>query len=82
MQERQLLMTQTNRDRLVALKKAKKRLITQGATAEELGVGVRQLNNRCRRVDGCFARPPVRLGGVLGELSLKASTTTGERFNH
>ena len=36
-------MTQAERDRLVALKKAKKRLITQGQAAEELGVSVRQV---------------------------------------
>ena len=38
MQEGQLLMTQADRDRLVALKKAKKKLITQREAAEELGV--------------------------------------------
>src|ERR1019366_1461172 len=43
MQEGQLLMTQAARDRLVTLKKAKKKLITQRAAAEELGVGARQL---------------------------------------
>jgi transposase len=43
MQEGQLLMTQADRDRLVALKKAKKKLITQREAAEELGVSVRQV---------------------------------------
>src|SRR5438132_280265 len=43
MQEGQLLMTQADRDRLVALKKAKKRVITQGQAAEELGLSVRQV---------------------------------------
>jgi hypothetical protein len=43
MQEGQLLMTQADRDRLVALKKAKKKLITQRAAAEELGLSVRQV---------------------------------------
>jgi transposase len=43
MQEGQLLMTQAERDRLVALKKAKKRVITQREAAEELGVSVRQV---------------------------------------
>src|SRR5215471_7108175 len=38
MQEGLLLMTQADRDRLVTLKKAKKRLITQREAAEELGV--------------------------------------------
>ena len=36
-------MTQAERDRLVTLKKAKKRLITQREAAEELGVTVRQV---------------------------------------
>lgn len=43
MQEGQLLMTQADRDRLVALKKAKKKLITQREAAEELGVSVRHV---------------------------------------
>jgi DNA-binding Lrp family transcriptional regulator len=43
MQEGQLLMTQADRDRLVTLKKAKKRLITQRAAAEELGLSTRQV---------------------------------------
>src|SRR5580704_4590270 len=43
MQEGQLLMTQADRDRLVTLRKAKKRLITQRQAAEELGVTVRQV---------------------------------------
>jgi DNA-binding Lrp family transcriptional regulator len=43
MQEGQLLMTQVDRDRLVALKKAKKKLITQRETAEELGLSVRHV---------------------------------------
>jgi hypothetical protein len=43
MQEGQLLMTQTDRDRLVALKKAKKKLIPQANAAEELGLSVRQV---------------------------------------
>jgi transposase len=43
MQEGRLLMTQADRDRLVTLKKAKKRLITQREAAEELGVSARQV---------------------------------------
>jgi len=38
MQEGQLLMTQADRDRLVTLKKAKKKLITQREAAAELGI--------------------------------------------
>src|ERR1035441_425387 len=43
MQEGQLLMTQADRDRLVTLKKAKKKLITQRVAAEELGLSTRQV---------------------------------------
>jgi transposase len=43
MQEGQLLMTQADRDRLVALKKVKKKVITQREAAEELGLSVRQV---------------------------------------
>jgi transposase len=43
MQEGQLLMTQADRDRLVTLRKTKKRLITQRQAAEELGVSVRHV---------------------------------------
>src|SRR2546422_3682529 len=43
MQEGQLLMTQVDRDRLVALKKTKKKLITQGEAAKELGLSIRQV---------------------------------------
>jgi transposase len=43
MQEGQLLMTQADRDRLVTLKKAKKKLITQCEAAEELGLSIRQV---------------------------------------
>ncbi len=43
MQEGQLLMTQADRDRLVPLQKAKKRLITQRQAAEELKLSVRQV---------------------------------------
>jgi biotin operon repressor len=43
MQEGLLLITQADRDRLVTLKKAKKRLITQREAAEELGLSVRHV---------------------------------------
>jgi hypothetical protein len=43
MQEGRLLMTQADRDRLVTLKKTKKKLITQQAAAEELGMSLRQV---------------------------------------
>lgn len=41
-------MTQTDRDRLVTLKKAKKKLITQGEAAAEMGVGIRQVQRLVR----------------------------------
>jgi transposase len=41
-------MNQADRDRLVTLKKAKKRLITQRQAAEELGVSVRQVKRLIR----------------------------------
>jgi hypothetical protein len=43
MQEGPLLMTQADRDRLVTLKKAKKKLITQRQAAEELSLSIRQV---------------------------------------
>jgi hypothetical protein len=43
MQEGQLLMTQADRDRLVTLRKARKRLITQKQAGEELGLSVRHV---------------------------------------
>src|SRR5579872_7409612 len=53
MQEGQLLMTQGDRDRLVALKKAKKNLITQREAAAELDVSIRQVQ---RLLDGLKQR--------------------------
>jgi hypothetical protein len=41
-------MTQADRDRLVTLKKAKKKLITQREAAEELGLSVRQVKRLLR----------------------------------
>ena len=48
MQEGQLLMTQADRDRLVTLRKAKKKLITQHQAAEELKLSVRQVKRLLR----------------------------------
>jgi transposase len=48
--EGQLLMTQADRDRLVALKKAKKKLITQKQAAEEIGVTERQVRRLLRKL--------------------------------
>ena len=52
MDEGQLLMTQAERDRLVALKKAKKKLITQRQAAEEIGVTERQVRRLLRKLRG------------------------------
>ena len=43
-------MTQSDRDRLVALRKAKKRLITQREAAEELELSVRQVKRLLQAV--------------------------------
>ena len=43
-------MTQVERDRLVALKKAKKKLITQKQAAEEIGVTERQVRRLLRKL--------------------------------
>jgi hypothetical protein len=48
--EGQLLMTQAERDRLVALKKAKKKLITQKQAAEELGITERHVRRLLRQL--------------------------------
>ncbi|MBM3755572.1 MAG: transposase, partial [Acidobacteria bacterium] len=43
MTEGQLLMTQVDRDRLVALRKAATKTITQKQAAEELGLSIRHV---------------------------------------
>jgi DNA-binding transcriptional regulator LsrR (DeoR family) len=43
-------MTQAERDRLVALKKAKKKLITQKQEAEELGITERHVRRLLREL--------------------------------
>jgi hypothetical protein len=45
-------MTQAERDRLVALKKAKKKLITQKQAAEEIGITERQVRRLLRKLRG------------------------------
>src|SRR5215469_7415086 len=50
MPDGQLLMTQRDRDRLIALKKAKKKLISQREAAEELQVSVRQVQRLLTRL--------------------------------
>ena len=55
MDKGQLLMTQAERDRLVALKKAKKKLITQKQAAQEIGVTERQVRRLLRKLRSKFA---------------------------
>src|SRR5438445_4214152 len=50
MQEGQLLMTQGERDRLIALKKAKKKRIKQNEAAKELGVSTRHVRRLLARL--------------------------------
>jgi predicted DNA-binding protein (UPF0251 family) len=64
--EGRLLMNQVERDRLVALKKAKKKLLTQKAAALEIGVTERQVRRLLRKLrrkgDGAV------LHGCVGDL--------------
>jgi biotin operon repressor len=67
-------MTQAERDRLVALKKAKKKLITQRQAAEELGITerhVRLLRELKRRGDKVVAH---RLRGLPSNRKISADT--------
>jgi Homeodomain-like domain-containing protein len=68
MQEGQLLMTQADRDRLVTLKKARKKLIKQREAAEELGVSERQVRRLLERLKAQGDK------GVLHGLRGKPST--------
>src|SRR4051812_10591348 len=71
MQKGQLLMTQADRDRLVTLRKLKKRLITQQQAAEELGVSTRQgkrlLYALKEHGDKSVLRPPRQAALRIGE---------------
>jgi transposase len=58
----QLLMTQKERDRLVALKKAKKKLITQKEAAGEIGVSERQVRRMLRALKQRGDRAVVHAG--------------------
>jgi len=60
-------MSQDERDRLVALKKAKKKLITQKQAAEEIGVTERQVRRLLRKLRGKGDR------AVIHELAGRAS---------
>ena len=65
MQEGQLLRTQADRDRLVTLKKAKKKLIKQRQAAEDLGVSVRHIKRLLQRLK--HPRDKVVIHGLRGE---------------
>ena len=54
-------MDQADRDRLVTLKKVKKKLITQRQAAEELGIGVRQVKRLLRALKRLGDKAVVRL---------------------
>ena len=55
-------MTQKERDRLVALKKAKKKLITQAEAAAEIGVSERQVRRMLGTLKQCGDRAVVHAG--------------------
>jgi transposase len=77
MQEGQLLMTQADRDRLVALKKAKKNLITQREAADELQLSVRQVQ---RLLEGLRNRgDKVVVHGLRGRASNRRLAEKTER---
>ena len=61
-------MTQAERDRLVALKKAKKKLITQKQAADELGITERHVRRRI----GHFYFALTGTVGTVGSVGLSA----------
>jgi transposase len=67
MREGQLLMTQADRDRLVALKKAKKKLIRQREAAEELGLSVRHVKRLIYALKKCGDKAVIH--GLRGRAS-------------
>src|ERR1700724_2243696 len=68
-------MTQAERDRLVALKKAKKKLITQKQAAEELGITERQVRRLLRALKRCGDKAVVHaLRGLPSNRKIAADT--------
>jgi len=68
-------MTQRDRDRLVALKKAKKKLITQKQAAEEIGITERQVRRLLRKLREKGDRVVIHeLRGRLSNRKLPAET--------
>jgi biotin operon repressor len=70
-------MTQADRDRLVTLKKAKKKLITQREAAEELGVSVRHVKRLLNRLKKCGDKVVVH--GLRGKPSKRKIIESTER---
>jgi Integrase core domain len=77
MQEGQLLMTQAERDRLVALKKVKKKLITQGEAAQELRLSVRQVQRLLDALKACGDKAVIH--GLRGKASNRRIAEKTER---
>jgi hypothetical protein len=77
MQEGQLLMTQAERDRLVALKKVKKKLITQGEAAAELRLSVRQVHRLLDALKACGDKAVIH--GLRGKASNRRIAEKTER---
>ena len=68
-------MTQAERDRLSALKKAEKKLITQKQAAEEIGVTERQVRRMLRRLRGAGDKAVIHaLRGQRSNKRLSART--------
>ena len=73
-------MTQAERDRLVALKKAQKKLITQKQAAEEIGITERQVRRVLRKLRRKGELTPTDIGfteGILRDTRKKPSTRLG-----
>lgn len=70
-------MTQADRDRLVALKKAKKKLITQREAAHELQLSVRQVQRLLERLSKCGDQVVVH--GLRGKASHRKIAEKTER---
>ena len=69
-------MTQAERDRLVALKKARKKLITQKQAAEEIGVTERQVRRLLRKLRRMGDRAVIH--GLRGRLSNRRLSEASE----
>ena len=79
----QLLMTQKERDRLAALKKAQNRLITQSQAAEEIGVSERQVRRMLAALTavGRQSRASRQPGQALEPRHRRRRATTGDSSN-